>query len=188
MSSVQYLLSKSKHHAPAAGEACQLKGEARAGGFLRGAAEPPLGFRIFRLLSSQPPLENCRKFRFSWKFRKQIHAKNNSFGTQRVKVLCQKETIWGKSWCSTPKKVRKRRKFLKMKAKMVIFKVFSLFWPPKAAAKIFLFFLADFGGGGSLNPPVKYRKFCTCNWKIKFGSLFGAEGARKIIFWSWKLQ
>ena len=33
--------------APAAGEARQLKGEARAGGFLRGAAEPPLGFRIF---------------------------------------------------------------------------------------------------------------------------------------------
>ena len=28
-------------------EARQLKGEARAGGFLRGAGEPPLGFRIF---------------------------------------------------------------------------------------------------------------------------------------------
>ena len=53
------------------------------------------------------------------------------------------------------KKVQKRRKFLKIKAKMVNFKVFSLFWPPKAAAKIlpwspkviFHFFSGGFRGG-----------------------------------------
>ena len=52
-------------------------------GFLRGAAEPPLGFRIFWILNSQQPLENCRKFHFSGKLKIEIHAKKNKGGREK---------------------------------------------------------------------------------------------------------